>query len=298
VQTRIAGAPGELTGIRFGTGIERMLASEAVLLGHPVGRRLWRARHAEGRLLEHDTEAVLIDWRADPGGPPRPQDAPRRPQALARGPIMLCLDTSGSMRGAPENIAKAVAIAAMRLARAGQRACKLIAFGGPGELIERDLDAERGLDALLELMGQSFDGGTDIQTPIERAVQRVHEAAWCSADVVIVSDGEFGCVPATLARLEAARTDLDLFVQGVLVGDRETLGLLDVCDAIHWVRDWRRHADEAEGAARAGRRAGPASSPVHSRSLTALYFPNALSPQAQRHFEGSRGASMPPEPAR
>jgi uncharacterized protein with von Willebrand factor type A (vWA) domain len=202
------------------------------------------------------------------------------------------------MRGAPENIAKAVAIAALRLARAGQRACKLIAFGGPGELIERDLDAERGLDALLELMGQSFDGGTDIQTPIERAVQRVHEAAWSGADLVIVSDGEFGCVPATLARLEEARAELGLFVQGVLVGDRETLGLLDVCDAIHWVRDWRRHADEAGGAARADRRAGPAASPVHSKSLTALYFPNALSPQAQRHFEGSRGASVPPEPNR
>jgi uncharacterized protein with von Willebrand factor type A (vWA) domain len=27
-------------------------------------------------------------------------------------------------------------------------------------------------------MGQAFDGGTDIQTPIERAIERVHEARW------------------------------------------------------------------------------------------------------------------------
>jgi hypothetical protein len=64
-------------------------------------------------------------------------------------------------------------------------------------------------------------------------------------------------------------------VQGVLVGDRETMGLLEVCDAIHWLRDWRRHGDDA-GDARLP-------SPVHSQSLTALYFPNALSPQAARH---------------
>ena len=40
----------------------------------------------------------------------------RRPEALERGPIILCLDTSGSMHGAPENIAKAVVIAALRVA--------------------------------------------------------------------------------------------------------------------------------------------------------------------------------------
>jgi hypothetical protein len=65
-------------------------------------------------------------------------------------------------------------------------------------------------------------------------------------------------------------------VQGVLVGDRETIGMLEVCDAIHWVRDWRRHAEDAAFA-------GKDFSPVHSKSLTALYFPNALSGRAARH---------------
>ncbi len=60
------------------------------------------------------------------------------------------------------------------------------------------------------------------------------------------------------------------------MGDRETMGLMEVCDHIHWVRDWRRHGDAATQAG------GSAFSPVHSQSLTALYFPNALSPQAAR----------------
>ena len=68
-----------------------------------------------------------------------------------------------------------------------------------------------------------------------------------------------------------------LRVQGVLVGDRETMGLLEVCDHIHWVRDWRRYAGAAEGGD------GRGYSPVHSKSLTALYFPNALSSRAARH---------------
>ncbi len=134
-------------------------------------------------------------------------------------------------------------------------------------------------------MGQAFDGGTDVQAPIERAVERMHEAGWAGADLLIVSDGEFGCVRSTVEALDRARAELGVFVQGVLVGDRETMGMLEVCDAIHWVRDWRRHADAAEATGAAARTIEP---PVHSRSLTALYFPGALSPQAARHHGGGR----------
>ena len=281
VETRLPDAPGEITGVRFSSRPERMLASEAAMLHHPVLRKLFRARHAEARLLSWETEAVLIDWRVDPEAATRRQAAPPEPEVLERGPIIVCLDTSGSMRGAPENIAKAVVIAALRAAHEARRGCRLIAFGGPDELVECDLGAgEAGLQALLGVMGQAFDGGTDIQTPIERAIEGVRDARWASADLLIVSDGEFGCVPATLQRLQQARDDLGLRVQGVLVGDRETMGLLEVCDDIHWVRDWRRY-DEAAAAEARGH------SPVHSKSLTALYFPNALSAHAARHQQRS-----------
>ena len=277
IETRLPEAPGEITGVRFSSRIERMLASEAVMLRHPLLKKLWRARHAEARLLGWETEAVLVDWRIDPHAPPRHRSAPPEPQALDRGPIILCLDTSGSMRGAPENIAKAVVIAALRAAHEARRGCKLIAFGGPDELIERDLGkGAAGLEAMLDLMGHGFDGGTDIQTPIEHAIERVHEARWRSADLVIVTDGEFGCVRGTLDRLDDARARFGLRVQGVLVGDRETMGLLEVCDDIHWVRDWRRYAEAVAGGDARG------FSPVHSKSLTALYFPNALSERATR----------------
>ena len=279
--TRLPDAPGEITGVRFSARLERMLASEAAMLRHPVLKKLWRARQAEGRLLAWQSEAVLTDWRADPQAPPRLAAAPPQREPLERGPIVLCLDTSGSMRGAPENVAKAVAIAALRIAHESGRGCRLLAFGGPGELVETDLDPGRaGLQPLLDLMGRSFDGGTDVQTPIERAIETVHETRWSGADLLIVSDGEFGCMPGTLERLEQARATLGLRVQGVLVGDRETMGLLEVCDDIHWVRDWRRYAEAAAGGD------GRGYSPVHSRSLTAMYFPNALSRHAARHRGG------------
>jgi uncharacterized protein with von Willebrand factor type A (vWA) domain len=284
VETRLPDAPGEITGVRFSSLPERMLSNEAVMLRHPVLRRLWRARQAEARLLSWQTEAVLVDWRPDPLSRPRGSSTPAEPEALERGPMILCLDTSGSMRGAPEQVAKAVVIGALRVAHESGRGCRLIAFGGPGELIEAELGrGPAGLQALMDLMGQAFDGGTDLQTPIERAIEQVHDERWRSADLLIVSDGEFGCQAQTLARLDEARERFGLRVQGVLVGDRETMGLLEVCDAIHWVRDWRRYADAAEGGDARGH------SPVHSKSLTALYFPNALSSRAARHGRTAGG---------
>jgi uncharacterized protein with von Willebrand factor type A (vWA) domain len=288
MHTVLLGVPGDITGITLSNALAQMLPGEAVMLRHPVLRRLWRARYAERRLLAWQTEAQLTDWRPDRHSPARPQAASTTREARERGPIILCLDTSGSMQGAPERIAKAVVIAALQTAHAEQRACRLIAFGGPGELLETDLQSgEQGLQTLMTLMGQSFDGGTDIQTPIERAVATVHGQRWRDADILIVSDGEFGCVPQTLDLLDDARQQLGLRVQGVLVGDRETMGLLEVCDHIHWEREWRRFA---EGDQRLDTRRF---SPVHSRSLTALYFPNALSPRAAKHHAaaGPRGST-------
>ncbi|OPF64761.1 VWA domain-containing protein [Hydrogenophaga sp. H7] len=260
--------PTAVDGVHRSRALARMTGSESLNLTHPVLRRLWRARFAEAQLLTYDDRA------REPRPNPRPQPdgaAARQQDAhLGHGPLIVCLDTSGSMQGAPENVAKACVLQALRSAHAGERACQLLAFGGPGELVERALTRDAaGLDALLDLMGQAFDGGTDVQTPIERAIENVQQQGWQDADVLIVSDGEFGLTPATLAALRQAKERLSLRVHGILIGDRETIGLVEICDALHWVRDWRRYG-QASGAAAEG------FSPVHSRSLTAMYFPNAI----------------------
>lgn len=51
-----------------------------------------------------------------------------------RGPILLCVDTSGSMRGPREVVAKALALECMRAAREQERGCYVFAFSGPQEV--------------------------------------------------------------------------------------------------------------------------------------------------------------------
>jgi uncharacterized protein with von Willebrand factor type A (vWA) domain len=260
--------PTSVDGVRRSRTLARMAGSEYLNLTHPVLRRLWRARFAEAQLLTYDDRA------RDPSSRPlpRPDHTPHHTThaPAGHGPLIVCLDTSGSMRGAPENVAKACVLQALRSAHAGRRACRLLAFGGHGELLERDMALDTdGLAHLLDVMGQSFDGGTDVQTPMERAIELVQGRGWEEADLLIVSDGEFGVTHATLNQLRDAKQRLALRVHGVLIGDRETVGLAEVCDQLHWVREWRRYGSGTTVVA-------DDFSPVHSRSLTALYFPNAI----------------------
>ena len=65
----------------------------------------------------------------------RPKPKPK----AERGPIIVCLDTSGSMHGAPEIVAKAIVLEAMRVAHAEKRACYLYSFSGPTDVAELEL---------------------------------------------------------------------------------------------------------------------------------------------------------------
>lgn len=262
---RIPDMPGETRGIRRSDRIARMLPAETVLLGHPRLRLLWHARRAERTLLTYEDDDRLQETPFAPAPVPCPTPGPQPGKRAEMGPMLVCVDTSGSMRGGAEAVAKAVVLEAMRTAHAQRRACHLFAFGGPGEVVDMRLAYDdTGLARLIDFLGQGFHGGTDVCGPLEAALMKFETQPWQDADLLVVSDGEFGATPGIASRLSAARNGRGLRVQGVLVGDRETIGFLEIADEIFAVRDWRRLAGTA------------ADAPVHTHRLTATYFPGAL----------------------
>jgi uncharacterized protein with von Willebrand factor type A (vWA) domain len=257
--------PGETRGVRRSGRVARMLPAEAMLLAHPRLRLIWHARHAERTLLTYEEDETLEELVHEPAAAwvPSPDRLPDPRREM--GPILVCVDTSGSMQGGAEAVAKAVVLEAVRTAHGQQRACHVFAFSGPEDVVEMPVAVDLpGLERLTEFMGQSFRGGTDITGPLERALAKAEESSWQLADLLVASDGEFGATPDLAERLRQAKVRLGLRVQGVLIGDRETLGFLEIADDIFWVRDWRRYGTS------------DSASPVHSKSLTATYFPGAL----------------------
>ncbi|MFL5273622.1 MAG: VWA domain-containing protein [Anaeromyxobacteraceae bacterium] len=263
--TRVPDLPGETRGVRRSSRVARMLPAEAMLLAHPRLRLVWHARHAERTLLTYEDDDRMEDvvvhevpaWRAA---------ARRVPERrLELGPMLVCVDTSGSMQGGAELVAKAVVLEAVRAAHAQRRRCHVFAFSGPDEVVDMPLavDAD-GLERITCFMGQSFAGGTDIGAPLERALAMLEDEAWQLADLLVASDGEFGATPAVAAAVAGAKLSRGLRVQGVLIGDRETIGMRELADDVFWVRDWRRFGGSG------------APSPVPTKSLTAQLFPGAL----------------------
>ncbi len=262
---RVPDMPGETRGIHRSDRIARMLPAESMLLGHPRLRLVWHARRAERTLLSYEDDDRLTEVRLHQSPVMQPRPGLKATKRLELGPILVCVDTSGSMQGGAEAVAKAVVLEAMRSAHAQQRPCHVFAFGGPEELVEMELGVDNaGIARVTEFLGQAFRGGTDICGPLERVIAKLEEQHWQQADLLLATDGEFGATPELAARLAAVKRDLGLRVQGVLIADRETIGLLEVADSIYPVRDWRRYGGSN------------VDSPIHSHRLTAMYFPGAL----------------------
>lgn len=264
-EVRVPDLPGETRGVRRSGRIARMLPAEAMLLAHPRLRLVWHARHAERTLLTYEDDDRMSECHHVAVEVLRPTLEPAPERRFEMGPMLICVDTSGSMQGGAETVAKAVVLEALRAAHADRRACHVFAFSGPDEVVESVLSLDAGgLEALTRFLGQSFCGGTDIGGPLQRTLDKLEEREWQLADLLIASDGEFGATPELAQRVRDAKLERGLRVQGVLIGDRETIGLLELADDVFWVRDWRRFGGSS------------ADSPVHSKSLTATYFPGAL----------------------
>lgn len=229
--------PAETRGVERSGEIHRMLPAEAVLLGHPRLRLLWHARRAERALLCYrvegtEEERVQVEREAQ-------EEVQRQRPRPHRGPIVAVIDTSGSMNGLPEQVAKAIVLEAARTAHQERRRCYLYAYSGPGQVLEQELDlGPQGIGRLLSFLSASFGGGTDIGA-LSAVVRRLGQEDWKKADVVLVSDGEWGA-PVEILRAVASAKEAGTRFHGVQVGNRGRTGIHTICEPVHEFDTWAR----------------------------------------------------------
>lgn len=230
--------PAETRGLTRSGDIPRMLPGEAVKFGHPMLRMLWHAARAEHGLLTYRVEGVEVERFMIEREVMEPTEKQATKHRQKRGPIVAVVDTSGSMYGTPEVVAKALVLAAARVAHAEKRQCLLFAFSGPGEVIEKELSlSESGLAELLNFLALSFGGGTDADGVLARVINRLNEDTWQKADVLMVSDGEWSSSSHRVQAVKTARERGTRF-HGVQIGSSGMWGLNAVCDHLYHFTDW------------------------------------------------------------
>lgn len=227
-------SPMSTRGVSRSDDIARMLPQEAAYLGHRKLHMLWHARRAEKALLSYQVEGVLSEHQPELIEITEKEQKKRHKSEQKRGPVMICIDTSASMQGEPEQLAKAISLEVVRLAGEQQRECLLFAFSGPGECLEeRLLFSKSGLKTIIRFLQQSFHGGTDIREPMRHALDRSKQAQWKKADMLLVSDGRFPIPQEIVARIDREKREEGLRIQGISVGRWSSRNMERICQSLY-----------------------------------------------------------------
>lgn len=120
----------------------------------------------------------------------------RKDPRLTKGPIIVCVDTSGSMSGRPLQIAFSLLRQLLRMAKKQKRPCFLISFSIRAKAI--DLARPRNWGKLEHFLSDSFSGGTDGEQMFSEAIRVLQTGTYEMSDVLIISDFEFPPPKATI----------------------------------------------------------------------------------------------------
>ena len=191
-----------------GDRVATVTPGELALLADPDARLLFELRLAERALLCY----------SPPSTPPRARSALGARGGDRRGPILLCLDSSGSMEGAPAQAARALTLCLARAALGAGRPLRVTQFSAGQTTAWVELsELPAALPALLRLLTRGLSGGTDPRAALRGAVAALDDPRYAQADLLLVSDGRFLPEAETTAALTEAQTRRGLRSWAVLL---------------------------------------------------------------------------------
>ena len=189
----------EVSSIKCGADLGRLLPTELVKLTDPALALDFGKRFTERSLLEYD----LKD---------------KRPKG--RGPMVICVDDSGSMEGEREVWAKGMTLALLSIARKQKRDCQVVYFSGKISRTDMfEFNAEVGMDTLIESISHFRGGGTNFEKPLSEAHRTIEDdPTFNKADVVFITDGSCDTSDDFKSWWKAQRKQLGFSVFGIHVG--------------------------------------------------------------------------------
>lgn len=139
---------------------------------------------------------------------------------LQAGPIIVCLDTSSSMSGSPEKIAKCMLLQLLEVAKRKNRRLYLITFSVRAQAI--DLSTPNNWRALNQFLNNRFTGGTSPEAMLNEALATLHQTDYSLADVLIISDFIFKQPSAiTIESINKAHKNGARFY-GLMIGNHDS----------------------------------------------------------------------------
>lgn len=202
----------EVASIDRGSEIGRLLPVELLRLCHPRRRLALQRDFIEGGCLQYALTGT---------------------EAKGKGPLIVCLDKSGSMDGQADIWATAVALALLDTARSERRPFGLICFDAG---IKLELLLPAGALLSEQALFVSCSGGTDIGRCLARGLELIENstAAMNKADLVLITDGQSEETSAVTLRRRAEARGVTILGFGIGISAES---LEPWCHEAHAVRD-------------------------------------------------------------
>jgi len=172
----------EVEQVSLGTDLQHLLPMETTILADKETEDLFYLKYASSQLQlfanKPKQESVL-----------KTEKKRNKKLRLEKGPIIVSLDTSGSMSGRPEKVARCLLLQLLRMAKKQKRKCFLITFSVRAECM--DLSRPGSWNRLNRFLNNPFTGGTDGEDMIKNALKMLNTDNYSMADVLIISDFYF-----------------------------------------------------------------------------------------------------------
>jgi uncharacterized protein with von Willebrand factor type A (vWA) domain len=219
--------PEEIVGLTMSKDLEHVLPMEMAMLFDEDFESIFFKKFVEGQLttflfesketiIEHDIEEVEYD----------------APIPLEQGKFIIGIDTSGSMEGAGEYIAKALSLAVVKVALKEFRDIVIVNFASRDvsefEITGRNLD----INGFLEFLAKSFYGKTNAETAFDRIIKKMHTESYKRADLLMISDFMMDSASnQTRARIADLKDNYNRF-HSLVVGTMPNIDSQDVFDNV------------------------------------------------------------------
>ena len=168
-------APSDIEGVTVGNDLSSMLPSEMAQMVDEDLNGLFVYKFATRNLQNFRYKSQIMN----------PLHKLQMHKARQKGPMVVCLDTSGSMAGVPERISHSLIVKLLQLALRQDRDFLLIAFS----YMAKAFEVRKNRARLLDFFRKPANGDTDVSDMLNMCIGTLmSKPEFMSADVCLVSD--------------------------------------------------------------------------------------------------------------
>lgn len=206
---------GNIVGFEYSNEISRVLPSETALLNDPDLEDLFYLKFAEKQLLSYRySQNVAFTYSET-----QQKEVEVSKSKDMTGPIIICVDTSGSMQGTPEQTAKIATFALAKIAMRQLRKCFLISFSTGIETLDMsDFKKTNALETLVGFLNKSFNGGTDATPALSECLRQLKTENYKNADVLMISDFVMRSLPTNIVSSIETEKKNGTFFYSLVIG--------------------------------------------------------------------------------